>query len=33
LVTVSLYLPARHYQFLNFDDDKYITEDANVARG
>lgn len=33
LVTVAIYAPVYHYQFVNLDDDKYITGDADVVRG
>jgi tetratricopeptide (TPR) repeat protein len=33
LVTVAIYAPVYHYQFVNLDDGKYIAEDADVVRG
>lgn len=32
-ITVTVYLQAGNHQFLNFDDDIYVTENPHVARG
>jgi tetratricopeptide (TPR) repeat protein len=33
LVTVLVYLPVRHHQFLNFDDGEYVSQNAIVQSG
>ena len=33
LVTVAVYWPVRHFEFLNFDDPAYVTANPNVFRG
>ena len=33
LITLAVYSPARHYAFLKFDDNEYITGNAQVTRG
>lgn len=33
MLTVMLYAPVRHYQFVNFDDDHYVTENDHVLSG
>ncbi len=33
LVTVAIYSPVRHFEFLNFDDSAYVTANPNVFRG
>lgn len=31
--TIALYAPARHYEFLNYDDDDYVSDNPRVLRG
>lgn len=33
VITLTLYWPTRHYEFVNFDDNDYVTENAFVAGG
>jgi tetratricopeptide (TPR) repeat protein len=33
IATMGVYLPVRHYQFVNLDDDEFVTENPNIQRG
>jgi protein O-mannosyl-transferase len=33
LLLLALYNPVAHYQFVNFDDDRYVTDNPHVSRG
>ncbi len=33
VVTLTAYFPVRHYEFINFDDDAYITDNPYVRKG
>jgi protein O-mannosyl-transferase len=33
VLTISLYSPVLHYGFINYDDDDYVTRNANVQKG
>jgi tetratricopeptide (TPR) repeat protein len=33
LLVIVLYNPVAHYQFVNFDDDRYVTDNPHVSRG
>jgi len=33
LVTAAIYAPVRHYEFVNLDDNQYVTEQPQVLRG
>jgi tetratricopeptide (TPR) repeat protein len=33
IATVVVYLPVRHYEFVGFDDDKFVTENPNIRDG
>jgi hypothetical protein len=32
-LTIVVYFPSLHYSFLNYDDDEYVTANANVRSG
>ena len=32
-VTILVYLPVRDHQFLQYDDDKYVSENARIQQG
>ena len=33
LVTIAIYWPAAHFDFINFDDPLYVTDNNHVKRG
>ena len=33
IATVVVYLPVRHHEFVNFDDDIFVTENPNIQDG
>jgi len=33
LAVAAVYWPARHFEFLNYDDQAYVTENASAQRG
>jgi len=33
MVTVAVYLPVRHHEFVNYDDPVYVNENPNIRAG
>jgi hypothetical protein len=33
VTTLAVYWPVLNHEFVNYDDDKYVTENPNVKRG